>query len=283
MDGSMCAVVFRAVYRDGEVVFVAPHEAESVPDRPAYATIFADVCPRTLLAHEAVLDHHISSYDRAGGDGFLGFYSLDTGRCGCKITLDHLMNLHPDRGDLELLRDIVNVVDDYDRYQLRLAWSRPLARIHEFFGQRRFVDSLVNLFRFRSDPHASLWIPREWEQLDEVLMENELRYVSRIVENSWVTTVRLGDRIVPVACVYAEEAVNSVADALLARHPEAGFAMVVNTYAGKVSLRSRDPQYDCVELARTMSDQSGGHRGAAGFPFPEEMVADLRAVIGESK
>lgn len=289
MDGSMCAVVFRCLHRDAEVLFVAPHEAEDVPDRDAYATIFADVCPRTLRPHEAVLDHHASSYDRVEGPGFLGFYSLDTARCGCRMLFDHLKNLHPGEAiHLERLRDLVDVVDDYDRYQLRFAWSKPLARIHEFFGQARFVDSLTTEFwvthnRRHTNPVGQLWIPREWRDLDDILQERESDYVRRIVGNSWTATVELDGRGVIVACVFAEESVNSVADALLVKHRDAGFAMVVNTYASKVSLRSRDPQYDCVTLARSLSDRSGGHRGSAGFPFSDEMIVDIRAVIGDSR
>lgn len=285
----MCAVVFLSLFRDGEVVYVAPHEAEGVPDRDAYATIFADVCPSTLRSHEVVVDHHASSYDKVSKPGFLGFYSLDTARCGCRMLLDHLQNLHKeDAIQMERLRDIVDVVDDYDRYQLKLAWSKPLARIHQFFGQSKFVNTLVNEFwathcKRHSEPVGQVWIPMSWEVIDDVLQVNEVRYVHDVVRHSWVATVELAGQEVGVACVFAEDTVNEVSDALLSKHPEAGFAMVVNTLARKVSLRSSDPHYNCVALAQVLSGQSGGHRGASGFPFSDEIVADLKAVIGDSR
>lgn len=285
MDGSMSALVFRSVFPDADIIFVNPHEVDSVEREDGVRYFFVDVCPSVCMSNDVVLDHHVSSREKL--KTIEGHAELDSSRCGCMLLHDFLLKSdeiqEESKSRLRRFTNMCGVVDDYDRYLLKRPVSEHLARVHQFVGQDAFITKISCECESQSYlGHVNDFgvIPPSWREISNILKNNEQRYVERLIDFSWCGHAEYAGTSVAVAFVYAEEHTNAMADEMLRVHGDAKFAAIINLKMGKISIRSRSDEYDCSLLARESSPFGGGHKRSAGLPIDSLLRSDIRSVIG---
>jgi hypothetical protein len=288
LDGSTATLIWTLI-GGNTVDLVHPFEADESYRRWKTSdrrVMFVDMAPQEepLREQDVVLDHHVSNVDRFRGvDNAL----VDAGGCGCMhmfraMMFDHVLGEH-ERRVVSMVRNLVEVVDDYDRHLGQRPVAEDLALYHEVLGSDQFsccftaklLRGIVertyfwggNLNDFAVLNEADRKVVRLFKDMAE-------RYVDDVSRNSW----RLDDDGVGVVCAFADQHINMLCQKLLSDNPDCEYAVVADTKRGCLSFRSR--VQDCTKLIESLGIIGGGHAQAAGARIPDWMWQELRTTIG---
>jgi oligoribonuclease NrnB/cAMP/cGMP phosphodiesterase (DHH superfamily) len=158
---------------------------------------------------------------------------------------------------------LVNLIDDYDSYNLSLPYSEQLNRLYwGLTGDRvqKFIDSFYNGFAGFSRQHKNI-INIYDKKLSEVISSLEIH----------VGDIPLGKTKQRVVSTIATTGINDVANHILKKY-NADIGIVVNPNSGSVSFRrSKECKINLSDLATKIAS-GGGHAAAAGGTITEEFL-----------
>lgn len=329
MDGAGCSILFELL-GGTEVKFVGAGTLKRFIENDPLMTsdkflIFADVGvteseEADLLEKRGncvLIDHHRTSAHMIGRPwAHIDCEGNSGNACGCKLLLTYL-GVSRDLFNKIFMQnpeviDLVEAIDDNDRWLQRDPRSAEMATYMTFVGQKRFIDAFSDLSRWRSDrcgecfqllsmshPLAShrlactmnpvgpffepnktildapadLW--RDWEvKVLEIIQDQKDKNVDRLLQKISEREFYLSeDEVYRVGYVVSsEQNVSQLLGSMLDRNPHLDVACQISIDKGAVSLRSRGN----VDVSRiAMMFDGGGHRAAAGHQLPPNLVPDI--------
>lgn len=289
MDGATCCILWEAAGgRRENVHFITAGGMERfVKKDPLVQSraflVFADVGLTSGTQADALekrgecvlMDHHATSQHLSERP----WCDVRMDACGSELLRQYL-GLED-----EHIGRFVQLVDDHDRWLGKEPLSVDLAMWLVFAGQDDFIrrfralgsgDSPSLFERLYGLGYRNFWSPFERELVgilrhnrDEGI-KNALRKSQVLeVEATWSTPIETID----VVCVVTSEQNSSLMLVrALEENPECEVAAQVNIDKGTVSLRSRG-DYDVAAMAKHHG--GGGHKAAAGFPFPPGFLKEI--------
>jgi oligoribonuclease NrnB/cAMP/cGMP phosphodiesterase (DHH superfamily) len=257
LDGITCAILFAKCYPAGKIYFADYDDVEAVVEEISRKTqdqiLITDLSVSPELAAVldqrgavALLDHHktalhLNKYEWAK-------VNEDNSKCGAMMLYEMLQANHY---VVEDYKDMVDRVDDYDRWIHQYSDSRDINRLLTILGRDRFIH------RFLQQPSIAL---AETEQV--LLIVENTRIKQYCEESADLAQVMADKNGYKMALVSAEQYTNEVGHYILENYPEVEYVMILDYRHFKCSLRGRG-NVDLGELAKEAG--GGGHRKAAGF------------------
>lgn len=300
MDGAGCAILYRALGgRQEDIHFTNPgHEQsdELVKElliEKGHAVLIADVSisveaakelfsPHNLRTHVCELvDHHKSAIplDNLGLPGFE--IDVQNSRCGCKMLFDFFLKASV--GDNKVIRayaDLVNVIDDHDRWIKQDSRSDDIAMLYMVLGQKLFIE------RFIKNPQIEFTNEEKYViSLEKYKMQEEIEEKKRTVQSA-IYNRKINGKTYRFGFVYGTRFTSSTGNALY-EDPSLNLDAVVLVSGNTISMRTaKSSEVDVSAIASNYG--GGGHRAAAGFSIKAllgqtlvEFVADKMKVEGK--
>lgn len=297
MDGSASAILFRhAGGKKENTHWVPAGRADDVLSKSTAINdsnipiLLVDISPSTvefarfLVARGNVwiIDHHKTATFLNGMHPNF-FVDEANEACGCEnfrrflVACDigprfnGVMNVVPGFNDDHYKR-FTRIIDDHDRWQLKIPFSIELPKFFAFVGQKDFVERMMNLQERFAIEKDSYWTPFEADLMAIIRRVQESKYRSAF-EKMQVVPRRFLGKDVTAAYLISDEVNNSeMLNLYLTEHPEVDVAIQISFGLQKVSMRSNG-QIDVAELCKQYG--GGGHKSAAGHPLPKGMIAEI--------
>lgn len=268
-DGITCAVLFKAVWPEGEVFFenydsVNNRLWQITHDYPGAELYITDISPDDPELVEQLEKLNVKLFDHHKTALHFKKYpwaTVDTTRCGAALFWFWLYALNHEnivKVKVQRYDRLAWHANDYDTWKHESPLSKDINSLLYILGRDRFIQ------RFLENPDP---VFSSGEQLMlQLEQEKEDRYIQNIIDGDinphWDTEGR------SYALVFAEQYTSQVGHRILERFPTAiDYVAIVNFLYGTVGLRSRKGGVDISEIAKRYG--GGGHPGAAGFPLPE--------------
>lgn len=294
LDGAGSAIMFlRAGGRRENIRYVAAGQVERfVKTDPIYKTdkfiIFADLGLNQKTAFDTkyaddlekrgncvMIDHHESSLYLENRT----WCKIDMNACGTELLRRYLVahGFLKEQYPSDPLFRLANIIDDFDRYQLKDQRSLLMADLFTFIGQQKFVDKFLNPWTRFVDEH--FWSEGELYMLD-VIQAKRLEVTEHLMKK-----VEKKDLLVPeyfsyplkmAVVVSSEPYISHILDRILQENPDCQFAAQISFDRGSVSLRSRG-DVNVREISQLFG--GGGHRAAGGHPIPKGTISDVIDLI----
>lgn len=302
MDGSASAILFRhAGGKKQNIHWIPAGRAEEEMKRsaaindPNIPILMVDISPgsedfaRFLVARGNVwiIDHHISAkYLNGMHPNF--FVDEENKACGCEnfrqwlvnnkiMPIDGWTSIDPDNEpaegfNAECFVNFTTIIDDHDRWQLKIPFSIELPKFFSFVGQKDFCERFMNVrerFRYKKD---SYWTSFEEDLMNLLRRIQESRYRAAFEKMQVMRRMFFGKEY-NAAYIISDETNNSeMLNLYLKEHPEVDVAIQISFGLQKVALRSID-KIDCSKLAQQFG--GGGHKNAAGHPLPKGLIMEI--------
>ena len=293
MDGSASAILFQHagglakninfVRAGGVDEYLADSAAAKDPNKQL---LFVDICPTTdetamfLQARGSafVIDHHVSAKRFAARPGF--YIDVENRACGCENFRQWLVRGGMDIFEQPQYRRFTRIIDDHDRWQLKIPFSMELPRFFSFIGQQEFTSRFMNVLERFDEEKEKYWSPFEQEMMN-ILEREQGRRFNSVLRRFVVMDREFEGRAIRVGYVISGEInCSELLNMYLTAHPDVDVACQINADLNKVSLRSND-SFNVSKWAAKWG--GGGHVSASGHELPDELlrkVADL--VHGEN-
>jgi oligoribonuclease NrnB/cAMP/cGMP phosphodiesterase (DHH superfamily) len=277
LDGIGCAVLFRFWKPEGTIYHANYDDVNQVARQAMQDHPGADICITDLSLDEdtaryidriharlVLLDHHKTAAWMAEK---YAWAHVDENRCGTTLFYDWLNRQRPRIDGLFKHSTLALLIDDYDRWQHKVPQSRELNRLLGVMGRERFIA------RFAANPETA------FTDTEQIVLDLEREREQRYLEKTEAKTFIDPEGRTMVVC-YADEYASAVGERLLAEHPLAQYAAIIQPRHSAISLRSRTGGVDVSEIAKRYG--GGGHPGAAGYPYDAIWVATrcLRSTPG---
>lgn len=259
-DGATCAILFLAYGgRKENIKFVVPDYSMDPfiedPRQIIFADVGTSVAEAKKISHRndiVFLDHHKTSIPLNVFD----WCEIDeeNTRCGARMLYDWLY-----QDDFERMipyRQLVDLIDDYDRWQWKLKDTENLHIIYEMLGQDEFIDRFASGF-FGFDIKEAVLIDNFKKQRQ--------RYVDRKLKATYVKDIngyKYGFTI-------SDQFTDQVGHQMIAKHG-VDFAVMITPVS--VSVRTKDG-VDASKFAQL--NGGGGHAGAAGIGIEKVLDCSL--------
>lgn len=260
MDGSTSAILFIAAGGLRENIrFTNPSHSETdeivseLLETWSGPILIADVSVSVALAEKVrrtdvfLLDHHKSAIPLADFSWCL--IDVQNTSCGSMMLYNYLQSFRPVRDYTEL----VNLVDDHDRWVKQYKATDKIASLHQVLGQEFFID------RFVKDSNTLL--TSEEEYVVNLDIRKRDQYIAAKKKEVEVLRKTIQGHNVRVAFVSAATHQSQLGNAIC-EDPviDADIAVMVG---GAISMRARKScPVDLSSLAKVNS--GGGHKLAAG-------------------
>ena len=275
-DGSACAILFVACGGLIEnVVFTHPNhnDVDDVAEHAYYnwegPIWFVDVSvsekTAELLANRGdvlLIDHHKSAIPLTR----FSFCNVDkfNSACGSKLFFEFLRKEFGP--EIRKYRELVDMVDDIDRWVRQIPDSDSITRLHSVLGQKGFIK------RFSKKPQIS------FSQIEKFLIEMDMTREKEYVESKKTQVVKvnkiIGDKEITIGFVSGGGPYRSVLGDALCTDPSLGIDLAVMINGDFISLRSRNGEIDCARIAEN-NGAGGGHAAAAGCNLSKILGKDL--------
>lgn len=210
---------------------------------------------RDLIDHPnvTVVDHHTTNIE-SPTKYIKAKMVVEEATSTCKLLYDRV----PGKENLTKPQKLfMLLVDDYDSYELKSDLSVKLNDVFwSYQGDR--VQKLL-----RDYPTGFTGFNKFHENV-LFLKEKDIHTIKQ-TSDVYVGEIDTGKSVYRVASVVCNKYINEVAD-YVAELTGADASIVVNPGSSKVSFRKRNKESDIsmVKLASILTDESGGHEGAAG-------------------
>lgn len=274
LDGAACAVLFKTIYPDADVTYCASGVASEkiralfnrgeIPD----ILVITDLSIDEELALElqrlqdqgvklSFFDHHETSMSLKK----YPWATIDIKLCAAALYFNSLRNNPKIKDYAEFVR-LVNVFDNYQIGNREFNRAHQLNKILEYHKEMGSFNDFVE--RFLDNPSCD---PDAKEApIIEYILYTDRKYIEQAARRALVVPTEYGvDKVV----VAASRCINDVAQRILADHPEAGFAEVIDLERESVSVRSRGKFNVC---AYAEERGGGGHKEAAGYRFSFDII-----------
>lgn len=301
MDGSMSAILFRyAGGKKNNVHWVAAgraaeelRQSETLKD-PEIPILMVDISPdpefaRYLVARGNVwiIDHHKTAVFLNGMHP--NFYvDINNDACGCEnfrrvlvenkiMPIDGWTTVDWDNKtsggfDAECFVRVCRIIDDHDRWQLKIPFAMEMPKFFAFVGQKDFIERMMNVrSRFQYEKE-SYWEPFEQDLMKLLKRIQESKYRAAFQKMQIHNRKMLGKSVVAAYLISDEVNNSEMLNLYLNEHPEVDVAIQISFGLQKVSLRSND-RVDVALFSQQYG--GGGHKNAAGHPLPKGMIAEI--------
>jgi oligoribonuclease NrnB/cAMP/cGMP phosphodiesterase (DHH superfamily) len=262
-DGSASAILFMAVGGRRENILFSNPDHESVDEiaKDLYygwsdEILFVDVSVSEEMAdllrtrsNILLFDHHKSAIPLAKHK----FCTIDKNNdnCGSKLLYNWLLSLGFDT--IKVYKDFIDGVDDVDRWQHNIPYSKDVGALHGILGVNLFID------RFMKNTSVSLTNEEKFTiNLDNVKYEDFLQEKKNAVV---VRDKKIDDVNYRIGFVYAGGAYRSRLGNDLCKDQMLNLDAIVMISNDYVSFRSVG-KVDVSRVAEIYS--GGGHKSAAG-------------------
>lgn len=286
MDGSTCAICFQLGGGLKQNIHFSNPQHESVDEilsdllsTGANNVVLADVSVSENMADEVersganvmIFDHHKSALPLSARK----WCNIDESACGSKLLFQHLLKTSNE----EMLRyfskwkDLIDLVDDYDRWERNYPESEDLALLHPMIGQSMFID------RFLSHPTKILTSEERYVvNLEKRKMEEEISEKKRVVQSS-IFKKKVNGKDYRFGIITGVKYASTTGDALYS-DPKLNLDCIVMISGATISMRSSKT---CeIDLAKIAKDNGGGgHKSASGFPLKSLLGMDLPQFVAD--
>lgn len=293
MDGSASAILFQHagglakninwVRAGGVDEYLADCAVIKDPNKQL---LFVDIAPTsdetaiflTERGNAFVIDHHASAKHFAGRPGFL--IDVKNQACGCENFRQWLVRGGMTKFSDKCFRRFTEVIDDHDRWQLKIPFSMELPRFFSFIGQQEFTSRFMNIPERFAEEQDSYWNEFEADMMT-ILRKEQSRRFHNVMKRFTVIDRQFKGQTKKFAYVISGEInCSELLNLYLSEHQDVDVAVQMNPDLNKVSLRSNG-KVDIVEFVAPWG--GGGHKDAGGQQLPDDLtrkVADL--VHGEN-
>lgn len=280
MDGSTCAVLFLNVGGKQENIFYSSpshHKIDELVKSLFYSReediYIADASISLELAEQLdkvnngrlkLFDHHASAIPLAKFDWCE--IDVENTRCGSKVFFDYLKGPR-----VEIYRDLVDVVDDVDRWQWNLDNSKYVSTFHQVVGQQLFVE------RFARDPSVILTANENYV----VKIENKKKqlYIENKKKEVIKSLMEIQHCCVNVGFVEAGNYQSELGHAIV-EDPTLDIDVAIMIGSRGLSFRKfKDCPVDLGVLAKQFG--GGGHQGSSGSPLSKLLNKELVEFVVE--
>lgn len=271
MDGAACGVIFRAAFPDGIVYYedyqtVDARAQEVLETKLPKILYLADISVKSETASKLeearkqgvnvrLYDHHVTAKPLQK----YPWAVIDESACGAYLLWRGLReNKCP---SIEAYKDLVVLVDDYDRWVHANPLSLKLNELYRAVGRDYWVE------RFSKDPRVEL---SSFEEAACISFRKQMEdYISK-------TPVQVFE-IKPhrVGLAFAEQHISELAHAKI-QQLDLDFIIIINFRKGTISFRSKS-NIDVSRLAAHLG--GGGHSRAAGCQLPEEVKENMKNMM----
>jgi len=254
--------------------------------------LIVDLSPNAMeLAREMtrrpntyVIDHHKTAERFALLLNFT--ISIGNEACGCELFRRWLVSngfhavcrLSPESNDTftaQHYKRFTRLIDDHDRWQLKIPFSIKLPVFFSFVGQSDFVERFMNVETRFGEEKDSYWTPFEQDLINVIEKRQESKF-AKLLTKFKVRPMQFQGRWIKVGYLVDGVVNNSeLLNRYLLANPEVDVACQINFDLDKVAFRSRTPGVDVSALAAQWG--GGGHQAASGHSFPDGIV---NTVIG---
>lgn len=308
MDGSATAVLFlHAGGKRENIHYSKAGHVEEAWEDSGLATktdpvLVVDLSPSTheladfFASRHAtyVLDHHKTAERFHLLPGFT--ISVGNEACGCELFRRWLVNMDivsvnekktkmgketlslagtHERFDADCYRRFIGIIDDHDRWILKIPFSLKLPVFFSFVGQKDFVERFMNVFGRFHEERESYWTPFEQDLLN-IIQKRQDSHFRKLLTKFRIRERQFQGRTIKVG--YLVDGVINNSELLhlyLDQHPEVDVACQINLDLDKVSFRSRKDGVDVSALATEFG--GGGSYCASGHSIDPGVID---AVIG---
>lgn len=283
LDGSASAILFRHAGGDPKNIHWVPAGRVDAILGDSVVTnilrvplLFVDISPHEESTarwmagrgNVTMIDHHASAARWAGmSPDFL----IDTKNeaCGCELFRMWLAREVDPKFDGAPFKRMCRIVDDHDRWQLKIPFSQQLPRFLSLVGQKDFVERFMDVETRFAEERPDYWndFERDVVRLLERVQAQRFRGLLQkfqVREKDWE------GRRVRIAYLISAELNNSeLLNMYLKEHPDVDAACQLNFDLQKVAYRSDGK----IDLSRYCAQRGGGgHANAAGHPFPDGIL-----------
>src|SRR3990167_2722708 len=211
-----------------------------------------------LRGKVALIDHHKTSI----GLKKFNWCTIDSAntQCGSKLLYYWITKTTPDSVGIAKYKELVNLIDDYDRWIKKLDKTEDLRYLHHFLGQQRFVKRFVN--------QPSVLFSNTELQFIKHERDAENDFVEETISRAIIKRENIFGYEYNTAFVLCDDYQNTVAEQLFNNE---SIDLVVMIGKNRISMRSAN-HVDVSQIASF--NGGGGHKNAGGM--------QLENVIGES-
>jgi oligoribonuclease NrnB/cAMP/cGMP phosphodiesterase (DHH superfamily) len=288
MDGSASAILFQ--HAGGDFKNIHWVRAGGVDEYlvdcavikdPNKQLLFVDIAPSSnetamflqSRGNAFVIDHHASAVQFAGRPGFI--IDVKNAACGCENFRQWLVRGGMIEFNSAAWQRFTHVIDDHDRWQLKIPFSLELPRFFSFIGQQEFTSRFMNVPERFAVEKDDYWNSFESDMMT-ILRKEQARRFHSVLKRFVVTDRDVKGAKKKFAYVISGEInCSELLNQYLTLHPDVDVAVQMNPDLNKVSLRSND-KVDIVEFVAPWG--GGGHKNAGGQQLPDDLtrkVADL--------
>lgn len=207
-----------------------------------------------------IFDHHATHLFATN----YSYVTINTEECGTTLFYTYLLTQKLE--NTQALNEYVTSVKHLDlwtflEYQDLLA--PKLGMLFERYGEKRYVEEMTRRLSEEKQHFCFNSFETELLKLEE---ESQKRYIDKRelrMKKAKVCGYQAG-------IVFAEKYRSELGNALLLRHPEIDFVMIINMNGG-ISLRSRE-----INVSKIAEQYGGGgHPHAAGIGIPNEQITNF--------
>lgn len=281
MDGAGCAILYRALGgKEENIHFVNPNHEQSDAKvkellESGLNVLGADMSISTNLVQQLIdsrdiqyfqlLDHHKSAIplEKFGLSNLV--IDKENTRCGCKMLYEHLLtDINGDK--IKPYKDLVDYIDDHDRWMKNIPESDNLAMFYMTVGQKMFIE------RFVKNPSIEFTNQEKYViEIEKNKMEEEIREKKRHVQSA-THSKKINGKHYRIGFVTGVRYVSSTGNALYS-DPTLNLDAVLLVGNETISLRcGKDSELDLSSLSKKFG--GGGHKAAAGF--------QIKGLLGKS-
>lgn len=276
MDGSGCAILHR-VLGGQNVYYVNPgHDATDRVVKDLLVdqnkqVLAVDISISMKLAQKLfvnklssmtlpflMLDHHKTALPLTALQ--LPFLQVcNNTACGCRMLYEAVMEDGKNKEKLLPYKDLIEFIDDHDRWIKHYRESEDLALFHNVFGQKKFVERFVKNPSPVFSSEEKFLIALEKEKMEEEIADKKKAVQSQIHNR------KIKGKDYRIGFLYGVRFASSTGAALYS-DPELNLDAVIMVGGNTISMRAaKMSEIDLSEIAAL--NGGGGHAKASGFPL----------------
>jgi oligoribonuclease NrnB/cAMP/cGMP phosphodiesterase (DHH superfamily) len=289
MDGSGCAILYKVV--GGQNVFFTNPGHDST-DRVVRdllidqnkSVLAVDVSISMELGDELFVqnkhnnfpfemyDHHKTALPLLKFNS-PSIHVCNNTACGCKMLMEAIAADGMNYEKLLPYKDLIDLIDDNDRWIKNYPESEDLSLFHNVFGQRKFIERFLKNPSPTFSSEERFLISLEKEKMEEEIVDKKKSVQSHIYNKT------IKGKKYRFGFVYGARFASSTGAALYS-DPELNLDAIVMVGGNTISMRAnKHSEIDVAEIAGL--NKGGGHAKASGFPMSSLLGQDLIEFVVE--
>lgn len=273
MDGSGCAILYK-VLGGQNVYYVNPgHDATDrvvkdllvdqnkqvlAVDISISAKLAKELFTKNVTLPFLMLDHHKTALPLLDLN-IPCIHVCNNTACGCRMLYETVMEDGQNKEKLLPYKDLIEFIDDHDRWIKHYRESDDLALFHNVFGQKKFVERFVKNPSPVFSSEEKFLIALEKEKMEEEITDKKKAVQANIYNR------KIKGKDYRIGFLYGVRFASSTGAALYS-DPELNLDAVIMVGGNTISMRAaKMSEIDLSEIAAL--NGGGGHAKASGFPL----------------